>query len=70
MNIDDPRSIERADPHRAHEVLSAFPAQCRCALTLVAAPRLSVSRPSLVVLAGMGVAVFSLCALRFKQKIA
>ena len=54
MNIDDPRSIERADPHRAHEVLSAFPAQCRCALTLVAAPRLSVSRPSLVVLAGMG----------------
>ena len=54
MNLDDPSLIERADPHRAREVLSAFPAQCRGALTLVAAPRLSIPRPGLVVLAGMG----------------
>jgi len=54
MTLDDPRLIERADPHRAREVLTAFPAQCRCALTLVATPPLAISRPGLVVLAGMG----------------
>ena len=54
MNLDDPRLVERADPHRAREVLSGFPAQCRSALTLVASPRLSGPRPGLVVLAGMG----------------
>ncbi|HYS18976.1 MAG TPA: bifunctional phosphoglucose/phosphomannose isomerase [Candidatus Binatia bacterium] len=54
MTLDDPALIERTDPHRSRDVLAAFPAQCRAALTLRAAPALSLPRPSLVVLAGMG----------------
>jgi len=54
MTLDDPGLFERADPHRARDVLSAFPAQCRAALALRATPALSIARPALVVLAGMG----------------
>ena len=54
MTLDDSALIERTDPHRSRDVLAAFPAQCRAALTLRAAPALSLPRPSLVVLAGMG----------------
>jgi glucose/mannose-6-phosphate isomerase len=54
MMLDDPELFERADPHRARDVLSEFPAQCRAALKLSATPALSIARPALVVLAGMG----------------
>ena len=54
MMLDDPGLFERADPHRARDVLGEFPAQCRAALTLSATPALSITRPALVVLAGMG----------------
>jgi glucose/mannose-6-phosphate isomerase len=54
MMLDDPGLFERADPHRARDVLAEFPAQCRAALALSATPALSIARPTLVVLAGMG----------------
>jgi glucose/mannose-6-phosphate isomerase len=54
MRLDDPALFERTDPHRAREVLAAFPAQCRAALALRATPALALSRPTLVVLVGMG----------------
>src|SRR4029453_17246057 len=54
MMLDEPDPFERADPHRARDVLSEFPAQCRAALKLSATPALSIARPALVVLAGMG----------------
>jgi glucose/mannose-6-phosphate isomerase len=54
MMLDEPELFERADPHRARDVLSEFPAQCRTALKLSATPALSIARPALVVLAGMG----------------
>jgi glucose/mannose-6-phosphate isomerase len=54
MTLDDPTLFERADPHRAREALAAFPAQCRAALALRATPPISLPRPALVVLVGMG----------------
>jgi glucose/mannose-6-phosphate isomerase len=54
MRLDDLALIERADPSRTRDVLSAFPAQCRAALALRATPPLAIPRPGLVVLAGMG----------------
>jgi glucose/mannose-6-phosphate isomerase len=54
MTLDDPKLFERADPHRARDVLIEFPAQCRAALKLSETPALSIARPTLVVLAGMG----------------
>jgi glucose/mannose-6-phosphate isomerase len=54
MTLDDPGLFERADPHRARDVLGAFPAQCRAALALRAEPPMSLPRPKLVVLVGMG----------------
>src|SRR5262245_18650140 len=54
MTLDDPALHARTDPHRAREALAAFPAQCRAALVLSATPALSLPRPTLVVLAGMG----------------
>jgi glucose/mannose-6-phosphate isomerase len=54
MRLDDLALIERADPSRTRDVLSAFPAQCRAALALRATPPLAIRRPGLVVLAGMG----------------
>jgi len=54
MTLDDPRLFERTDAHRTGDVLAAFPAQCRAALALRAAPAISLPRPKLVVLVGMG----------------
>jgi glucose/mannose-6-phosphate isomerase len=54
MRLDDLALIERADPSRTRDVLSAFPAQSRAALALRATPPLAIPRPGLVVLAGMG----------------
>jgi len=54
MTLDDPGLFARTDPHRARDVLAAFPAQCRAALALRAAPPPSIPRPALVILAGMG----------------
>jgi len=54
MTLDDPSVFERADPHRARDVLAAFPTQCRAALALRVAPALSIARPALVIFAGMG----------------
>ena len=54
MTLDDPSLFERTDPHRARDVLAAFPAQCLAALALRAAPPPSIPRPALVILAGMG----------------
>ena len=54
MTLDDRHLFERADPHGVREILRAFPAQCREALALAAEPPLTVERPALVVVAGMG----------------
>src|SRR5438876_652048 len=54
MTLDDPGLFERTDAHRARDVLAGFPAQCRAALALRAAPAMSLPRPKLVVLVGMG----------------
>src|SRR5438128_778317 len=54
MTLDDPGLFERTDPHRARDVLAAFPAQCLAALALRASPPPSIPRPALVILAGMG----------------
>jgi len=54
MTLDDPGLFERTDAHRARDVLMAFPEQCRAALTLHAVPAISLPRPNLVVLVGMG----------------
>ena len=54
MTLDDPGLFERTDAHRARDVLAGFPAQCRAALALRAAPAMSLQRPKLVVLVGMG----------------
>jgi len=54
VNLDDPGALARVDPHDARAALADFPAQCRAARALVAAPPLTVRRPRLVVIAGMG----------------
>jgi glucose/mannose-6-phosphate isomerase len=54
MNLDDLATLARIDPHGARRALAEFPAQCRVARTLAAAPPLSVARPRVVVVAGMG----------------
>jgi glucose/mannose-6-phosphate isomerase len=52
--LDDPRTLERLDPHDARRALAEFPAQCRRARSLVASPAVSIPRPRVVVVAGMG----------------
>src|SRR5687767_5155809 len=52
--LDDPRTLQRLDPHNARKVLAEFPAQCRSAGTLVSEPPLRAARPRVVVVAGMG----------------
>src|SRR5437899_10265330 len=54
MTLDDPGLFERTDAHRARDVLAGFPAQCRAALALRAAPAMSLPRPKPVVPVGMG----------------
>jgi glucose/mannose-6-phosphate isomerase len=54
MTLDDPRTFQRADPHRVAEILAAFPAQCREAQALRCEPPVPRERPSLVIIAGMG----------------
>src|SRR5262245_31522914 len=54
MNLDDPRALAQADPHDARLVLAEFPAQCRAARMLRAAPALTARRPRVVIVAGMG----------------
>ena len=54
MSLDDPRVFAEGDPHRVAEILAAFPAQCREALTLRSEPPLPRRRPALVIIAGMG----------------
>ncbi len=54
LTLDDAAIYERADVHRVRDVLAAFPAQCRAAAELAPAPALALSRPRLVVVAGMG----------------
>lgn len=56
MNLDDPSLVAARDPHRAGDVLAAFPRQCREAVRLAASPPLpaQIKRPGLVMVAGMG----------------
>jgi glucose/mannose-6-phosphate isomerase len=54
MKLDDLAGLARLDPHDARRVLADFPLQCRRARGLAAAPALSVARPRLVVVTGMG----------------
>lgn len=54
VTLDDLEAIGRADPHRARDVLAAFPKQCRHAMHLYAEPAASLRRPPLVVVVGMG----------------
>jgi len=53
-NLDDPRALAQVDPHDARRALAEFPAQCRAARTLAAAPPLGIGTPRVVVVAGMG----------------
>lgn len=52
--LDDPAALERADPHDTRGVLVRFPEQCRRAVALEASPAPVLSRPRVVVVAGMG----------------
>ena len=52
--LDDLAAIKRGDPLNARDVLADFPRQCRAAARLRAAPALTIERPPLVVLVGMG----------------
>jgi len=54
VTLDDPALYERGDPHRARDVLAAFPRHCRAGAALRAEPPLAARRPALVVVAGMG----------------
>ena len=54
MSLDDLRALAQIDRHDTRRVLAEFPAQCRTARTLAATPPLTVRRPRVVVLAGMG----------------
>jgi glucose/mannose-6-phosphate isomerase len=54
VNLDDPRAIQRIDSHRVAEILTAFPAQCREAQALRCEPPIPHSRPSAIIVAGMG----------------
>ena len=54
MNLDDLGALAEIDPHDARHVLAEFPAQCRRASTLRAAPPPGIGTPRVVVVAGMG----------------
>src|SRR5207237_2082944 len=54
VKLDDLRALAQVDPHDARSVLAGFPAQCRAARTLGATPPLTIPRPRVVVVAGMG----------------
>jgi glucose/mannose-6-phosphate isomerase len=54
VSLDDPRVFAEGDPHRVAEILAAFPAQCREALTLRCEPPVPRQRPQLVIIVGMG----------------
>jgi len=52
--LDDRAALAAADPHGAREVLAAFPAQCRTAVSIEAGALPPMKRPRVVVVAGMG----------------
>ena len=54
MMLDDPTRLAAVDPHGARQVLSAFGQQCRQAAALGLSPAISLPRPRIVVVAGMG----------------
>src|SRR5256885_16999106 len=54
MNLDDLEALAEIDPHDARRALAEFPAQCRRASTLRAAPPPGIGAPRVVVVAGMG----------------
>ena len=54
LKLDDPTIYERADVHRMRDVLTGFPAQCRTAAELVPIPAVTIPRPRVVLVAGMG----------------
>jgi glucose/mannose-6-phosphate isomerase len=54
MILDDRTAMRELDPHDARRALAGFPAQCRAAAGLRAEPAISLKRPRLVVVAGMG----------------
>jgi glucose/mannose-6-phosphate isomerase len=54
MTLDDLSALERIDRHDTRRVLAEFPEQCRRARALVSDPPVSLPRPRVVVMAGMG----------------
>jgi len=52
--LDDPTALAAADPHGARDVLAAFPAQCRAAVSIETQALPMVKRPRVVVIAAMG----------------
>ncbi|HEY3065051.1 MAG TPA: bifunctional phosphoglucose/phosphomannose isomerase [Methylomirabilota bacterium] len=54
MILDDPARLARLDAHDVRSILAAFPEHCRAAAALRAQPALTVRRPRVVIVAGMG----------------
>jgi glucose/mannose-6-phosphate isomerase len=54
MILDDPSALTRIDRHDAGRLLADFPLQCERARALRVDPPLALSRPRLIVMAGMG----------------
>jgi glucose/mannose-6-phosphate isomerase len=54
MRLDDIQAIHRIDRHDTRRVLGEFPIQCQRARQLDAAPAITVARPRLIVMVGMG----------------
>ncbi len=54
MMLDDVGAIERIDRHETRRILAEFPEQCRRARALGASPAITVRRPRVIVMVGMG----------------
>jgi glucose/mannose-6-phosphate isomerase len=54
MMLDDVQALARVDQHDTRRVLTQFPQQCRQGRGLLATPPISLARPRLVVMVGMG----------------
>jgi glucose/mannose-6-phosphate isomerase len=54
MILDDIEALRRIDRHDTGRVLGEFPQQCRSAVRLSASPPITIGRPRVIVMVGMG----------------